>query len=196
MANSAAARKQEIPEVNVIKLKNVRLSFPSLFSNEMYKGDDTGKRSATLLIEKGSKQIKMIEDAIADAIAEGRWKGKAPQASKVITTFRDGDEETYDGYENMMALKASKKGVAAVIDAARDPIEKADADSLMYPGMYVNVNVDFNAGTDGYGNHRVWCNLRGVQRYRDGERFASAGKAVDVDDEFDAFDDEEDGLLD
>lgn len=186
-----AARNLDVkPEEDIVKLRNVRLSFENLFQHETYEGKSTEKYTATFLIPKGSEQDAAVEQAIERAIARSSTPKKP-----FITTYQDGDEKDYDGYEGMMSLKASTKRRPVVIDRDRSPIVEDEAYDLMYSGMYVNASVTFNAGKDSYGKYRVWCNLRGVQRHRDGERFSS-GVPVDVENEFDDFSDADDDLLD
>ena len=54
-----------------VMLKNVRLSFPSLFATEVYGGEDTGKFAATFLIPKSdTKTVATIEQACKSALVE------------------------------------------------------------------------------------------------------------------------------
>ena len=80
------------------------------------------------------------------------------------------------------------------MDADKEMLTPEEANDVIYAGCYVNATVDFNASRDSYGKNRVWCNLRGVQFRKDGDRFASGAPVSD--DEFDDFDDEEDDPLD
>jgi len=193
MAKAKSKPQQDTEGSAVLKLKNVRLSFPSLFKNETYKGEDTGKKSGTFLVEAGSKQHerieKFIEDAIQTALDNDKFDGK-PKRKNIVVTLKDGDEEDYAGYEGMMSLKGSSSRNVLLINRDRSPLLPEDEEEFLYPGVRVNANVDFSAGTDGYGNHRVWCNLRGVQFYQHDERFAGAAPADP--DEFEDFDDDDD----
>ncbi len=175
-------------EENIIRIKNARLSFHSLFDHEMYEGQDTGKFSATLLFPKGSTNQEIVEVAMEEAIV-AKWGKKPPPSSKIKTTYRDGDDEKYDGYADNMALKGTNKKRIHLIDPRRNLIELDDLDDWIYNGCYVNATVTFNAGKDSYNNNRVWCNLRAVQFYSHGERFGG-GTPVDIDKEFESFDDE------
>ena len=54
-----------------VMLKNVRLSFPSLFKTEQYAGEDTEKYAATFLIPKSdTKTVTAIEQACKAALVE------------------------------------------------------------------------------------------------------------------------------
>lgn len=189
-ATALIGQNQQAPQqdADIVKLKNVRLSFPNLFQHEFYQGEDTGKFSATFLIPKtDAAQVKMVTEAIQRAITRKWPTGKAP--GKLELTFRDGDNEGYEGYADHYSLKATKpKQQPKILDKDKTPLTEDDAYEKMYAGMFVNASVEFNAGTDGYGKHRVWCNLRGVQRHADGERFTKMTPVTD--DEFQDYDDE------
>ena len=92
-----------------------------------------------------------------------------------------------------MALKASRKTRPLLMEANKDVLSPSEADDVIYAGCYVNATVDFNASKDSYGKNRVWCNLRGVQFRKDGDRFASGTPVSD--DEFDDFSDDDDDPL-
>lgn len=196
----ARSKPEERREVDIVKLKNVRLSFPALFIHEFYEGTDTGKFSATFLIPKANtKLVNAVEKAIEKAI-NLQWPDTKNRPRTILDTLRDGDNEKYDGYEDCMALKATNTKRVTLLDRGRNPLTVEDEYDLMYAGCYVNASLEFNAGTDSYKKSRVWCNLRGVQFYKDGDRFGG-GTPVDTDAEFDDFSDEDededaDDLLD
>lgn len=182
----------EKPLATVVKLPGVRLSFANLIEHEMYEGQDTGKFSATFLIPHGDKKtLKAIDRAIEEAIV-AKWPTKRPK--DIILTLKDGDDATYEGYEGNMSLKATRKSRPVLLDRDKSALSTDEAEEKLYSGCYVNASVDFNAGTDSYKKNRVWCNLRGVQFLRDGDRFAS-GTPVNVDEEFDDFSDDDDDPL-
>ena len=171
-----------------IKLQNVRMSFPALFTPEAFKPGDALKFKATFLIEKGSEQAAAIEKAILETV---RAKFGAKDAEKIIASIRgnankfcyqDGDTKTFDGYEAMMALSAKNSTRPLVIDRDRTPL--AEADGRLYAGCYVNASVEFFA-YDNTGKG-VSASLGGVQFVKDGDAFAG-GKAASEDD-FDALD--------
>ena len=61
-----------------VLLKNVRLSFPSLFKTEVYGGEDTGKFAATFLIPKSdTKTVQSIEQSCKAALVEKYGEGKS-----------------------------------------------------------------------------------------------------------------------
>lgn len=163
-----------------IKLQNVRLSFPGLFKAEAFKPGDDPKFKATFLIQKGSAQDKMVEAAILEAVT-ATWGAK--DAPKIIASIRgnrnkfcyqDGDTQSYDGYEGMVALSAKNGVRPLVLDRDKSPL--TEADGKPYAGCYVNASLDiFTYDNTGKG---VSCSLGGVQFNRDGDSFAG-GKPAD-----------------
>lgn len=171
-----------------IKLQNVRLSFPALFTPEAFKQGDPLKFKATFLIEKGSPQAAEVEKAILETV---RAKFGVKDAEKIVAQIRgnankfcyqDGDTKTYDGYEGMMALSAKNSTRPLVIDRDRTPL--AEEDGKPYAGCYVNASVEFFA-YDNTGKG-VSASLGGVQFVKDGDAFAGGNAASE--DDFDALD--------
>ena len=166
-----------------IQLKNVRLSFPSIFKRASFDGNE-GKFEATFLLDKDrdAAQIAKIEAAIDEAIKES--KVKVPSDKRCL---KDGDDVEYDGYAGCMSLKASSNKRPTVIDRDKTPL--AEDDGKPYAGCYVNAIVDIWIQNNNYGK-RANCNLYGIQFVKDGTPFGAGD--VDVTDEFDAFDDDDD----
>ena len=170
-----------------VKLKNVRLSFPDLFTAVQYEGKGPFRYNASFLIEPGSDNHKAVEVAITEAAAEkfnkkgaskiAEWKGNSNKFCYV-----SGDTKEYDGYQGMMVLSSHRKmeaGRPLIIDGAKNPL--SEADGKPYAGCYVNASVDIYAqdGTNG----GIRCGLKGVQFVRDGDAFS--GSKVASPDEFD-----------
>ena len=164
-----------------ITIKNVRLSFPSLFSKAVFQGAET-KYEATLLIDKttGANDIKNIKAEIAAMLAE--HKVKLP-ADKIC--LKDGDEMEYDGYAGTMSLKASNKTRPMVVNKDKSPI--VEDDNIIYSGCYVNAVVSLWFQNNAYGK-RVNCSLEAVQFAKDGQPFGDGGSKASLDD-FDILDD-------
>lgn len=169
-------------------LKNVRLSFPSLFKKAEFDGVAT-KFEATLLLDKDedSDQIAKINAAIEAFLDEKFGKGKAPKSIK-RTVFVDGDTKDYDGYANQMAFKGSSNKRPTVIDRDKTPL--AEDDGKPYAGCYVNAVVSLWYSDHPKGGKQVLGNLAGVQFVKDGESFGDG--PADCTDDFDAleFDDD------
>ena len=168
-----------------IQLKNVRLSFPSIFKRAEFNGEQ-GKFEATFLLDKvkDADQILKLQAAIDLAIKDAKIK-VAPDKM----CLKDGDFIEYDGYAGMMAFKASSNKRPTVID--RDKTQLAEDDGKPYAGCYVNAIVDIWIQSNSYGK-RANANLYGIQFVKEGTPFGAGD--IDVSDEFDAFDDEDDNF--
>jgi hypothetical protein len=172
-----------------IKLNNVRLSFPSLFHKASFQGNE-GKYEATFLLDKETQAdvIAKIEAEIKDGIKTNFKAAKLP-ADKLC--LKDGDEFEYDGYAGMMSFKASNGKRPMIIDKDKSPL--TEDDEKLYAGCYVNAIVELWYQNNNYGK-RVNANLLGVQFFKDGEPFGDGVSASE--DDFDMFDDDDDGLDD
>lgn len=168
-----------------IVLKNVRLSFPSLFETEQYNGQDTGKYAATFLVPKGSKGVKAIKKAVKDAVRE-KFGDDAPKRMK--SCVKDGDDVEYDGYAGMMAIKGNTKKRPVLVDREKNPI--AD-DGTLYAGCYVNVSLEIYGLDNQYGK-RVSCQLNGIQFLKDGDAFGATNDSMDDFEDMGEDDDDDD----
>lgn len=166
-------------------LKDVRLSFPSLFQKAVFNGKET-KFEATFLLdkEKHADIIKQIKDA-ANELIKNELKGAKLGADKIC--LRDGNDTNYDGYATCYSLKASNSKRPLIIDRDKTPL--AENDGKPYSGCYVNGIIELWAQNNEFGK-RINANLLGVQFFGDGEPFAS-GAAATMDD-FEAFEDNND----
>ena len=168
-----------------IKLPNVRLSFPNLFSTSVFGGDDTGKYDGTFLLDKKTHkaQIAEIQAGIA-ALTKEKFKGKALPDDRVC--LKDGDETEREEQQGMMVIKASSKKRPMVINRDRTPL--VEDDNVIYAGCYVNAIISLWSQDNQYGK-RINASLEGVQFCAHGEPFGPPGIGVE---EFEAFGKEED----
>jgi len=166
-------------------LKNVRLSFPSLFHKAKFEGKDT-KYEATLLLDKTehAEVIAQLKAGIAEMIKNDL---KVPKIPSDKICLRDGDEASYDGYAGCMSLKAANNRRPLILDKDKSPL--AEEDGKPYGGCYVNAIVEFWPQSNAYGK-RINANLLGVQFFKDGAPFA-AGESASEDD-FESFEDDSD----
>ena len=170
-----------------VHLKNVRLSFPSIFKKSVF-DDNVGKYEATFLLDKSDKKTKKaVDEAIKAAIAEANIK--VPVDKRCL---KDGDDSEYDGYEGVWSIKASNSKRPTVIDRDKTPL--IEEDDVLYAGCYVNAIIDVWIQNNNYGK-RANANLYGIQFVKDGDPFGQG--PVDVTDDFDDLegdDDEDDDL--
>ena len=166
-------------------LKNVRLSFPSLFQHATYQGQSLEKFEATFLINKDDPQLKTVQAAIKE-VGEAEF-GK--DWGKARMPIIDGVTKDYDGYEGTWALKATTKKRPVVVDRDKSPL--VEDDGKPYAGCYVNASITINAFGNNYGKFVV-ANLNAVQFTKDGDSFGgdSGGGA----DDFDALDGDTDDI--
>tara|TARA_B100000795_G_scaffold256977_1_gene229830 strand:- start:287 stop:784 length:498 start_codon:yes stop_codon:yes gene_type:complete len=162
-----------------IHLKNVRLSFASIFHRAVFNGDE-GKYEATFLIPKTDEATKeALDEAIADALKDA--KVKVPSDKSCL---KDGDDSEYDGYADHWSFKAANNKRPTIIDRDKTPL--VEEDGKPYSGCYVNAVVDIWVQNNSYGK-RVNANLHGVQFVKDAQSFGSGG-TPDATDEFDDLD--------
>lgn len=168
-----------------IKLKNVRLSFPSLFQMAEFGGESTGKYEATFVLDKTEHAdlIESIQKQI-NAMMKNDLKSKLA-ADKIC--LKDGDTLGRPEFEGKFTIKASTKKRPVVIDRDKTPL--AEEDNKPYAGCYVNGILSLWAQNNNYGK-RINAQLDGVQFFKDGEPFGDAGISVDEFDEYEPFENE------
>lgn len=172
-----------------VKLLNVRLAFPNLFTP---KAGDNGdlKFSAAFIFPREHPAMPEIIAAMRAAAAE-KWG--EPKADEMLASLKagnrlavhDGDSKTkYDGYKGNLFMNASNKVRPLVIGGGADgKAPLVETDGKPYSGCYVNAMVSFWAQDNKYGQ-RINASLMGVQFLKDGERLAG-GETASADD-FDA----------
>lgn len=168
----------------IVKLNNVRLAFPNLFSPQSFEGGNP-KFTASFILPKNHPACKELEKAMAE-VAEAKWGSKAKATLEQLkksdrVCFRDGsDKSQYAGFEGNMYVAASNDARPLVMD--RDKTELSQADGKPYAGCYVNTSVELWAQDNKFGK-RINASLRGVQFLKDGDAFAGGAPASP--DEFD-----------
>lgn len=163
---------------NTVILKDVRLSYPELFTPREYTpGDGKPRFSASFLVEPGSDNHKNIMAGIQSAMkekfgAKAKIKYDAMKNDSKSFCYVNGDLKDDDTLAGVMVLAAhrqARKGAPAVVD--RNPSKKLQAeDGKPYAGCYVNAKVEIYVQDKS--NVGVRCELLGVQFSKDGEAFA------------------------
>lgn len=189
-----------------VVLKDVRLSFPNLFTARASVEDGPKKFGASFLMDPETKAGKAAIaqcEAALEQLKKDTWKDKASKIrfKEGRICFGEGDElgmsqagELYDGYEGMMVVRSKNAKRPKCVDKAKDPVDESD--DVFYGGCYVNAVIRFYAVTgEKQGGNGIFANLEAVQFKRDGESFGAA--PVDTDDVFDdeSDEDDEDDLL-
>lgn len=208
-----------------IRLNNVRLSFPELFRPKSFKGED-GKESekrykGNFLIPKNDgiwdeenpddratatykgetgPVLAMLKKAKFDALAFKVGPDKARQMMPKIKpdkyAVRDGDMETWDGYEDCYYASAANTKKPKIV-GRHNKQEVTEQDGILYAECYVNAVITLwfqAAGKKGENivPNAIWAMLNAVQFLADGESFG-AGE-VDPEEEFENITDETDSV--
>lgn len=176
-----------------IVLKNVRLSYPHLFTAKAMQNPDgtTGKPkfSATLLLDKKdhAAEIAKVEALIQRACLEKF--GKANQKLKHVC-LRDGEEkEDAEGYENVMFIPSTNETRPSVVDRDRvTPL--VEQDGKIFAGCYVNACIRVFAYSHPVGGKGVSASLQAIQYSKDGPSLGAA--RVKPEDVFEAVEDNDD----
>lgn len=173
----------------IIRLNNVRLSYPQLF---VAKPPEDGKEpvfSASFLLDKKQHKdlIAQIEK-LTERVALDAFKKKV-KLNRV--PLRDGNEKgDKEGYgDEVMFVGARNAKRPVVVDRDLTPLT-AD-DSRPYAGCYVNATVRLFAFDHKVGGKGVSASLRAIQFVKDGESFGAG--PVNAEEEFEAVADEVDG---
>lgn len=175
----------------VVKISNVRLSYPWLFKPQQGKNQDgtpNGKYqfAAVFLLHKvkNADDIKRLTDA-ALAVKKAKWNNeKVNLAGKSI---RDGSEkEATEGYgSEVVFISARCDTKPGIVDGQLN--ELTVETGKPYAGCYVNATVRAWAQDNKNGKRINWS-LRNVQFVRDGEPFGE--KKVQASEEFDVIEEE------
>lgn len=197
-----------------VKLKKVRLSFPALFEAEQYEGAGPFKYRASFLFKPESGTEKDLRAAM-EVVAKEEWKDKAKQIlanaddDSKLRFIVDGNKKSYDGYENMLCVTATrmqdkkrplildKKPWKDETDAAGNKIPNTltQESGKPYAGCYVNAVIELWAQNNKFGK-TIRAQLVSIQFDSDGDHFGSGSTKGNPDDYEDlSTDDDTDGLV-
>jgi len=187
MAVKAVLRENGFGNKVRVRTGKVRLSFPHLFDTY----EKSGKYQAQFLIPKDSDTVKVLNEAIENAKADGKtrlWGGKVPGNLKMSVkdgdTMVNDDGESYPENEGCIIVTAKTNSKPAVFDT--DGGDIFDQDDL-YAGCYVQAIFDAYPYTND--SKGIAFALSGVKKVADGPRIggggykAGAGDFSEVDDE-------------
>lgn len=181
--------QQKTADPNIIKLTNVRLSYPNLFAPKAMEEGKEPKYSAVFLLDKKEHAalIAQIEKNV-QRVALDFFKKKVPLKHACL---RDGNERSdKEGYgDEVMFINTSETRRPVVVDRDLTPLTKDD--SKPYAGCYVNATIRLFAYDHKTGGKGVSAALRAVQFVKDGESFGAG--PVNAEDEFEPVTDDVDG---
>ncbi len=168
----------------MIKLNNVRLTYPSLWKTEIYGEEDTKKYAATFVLDKikHASEITHIKNTINAGIRKNLKEQSLPDNTICL---KDGDETGRLEFSGSYIIKATNRLRPSIVDRNKRFLNESD--NKPYSGCYVNAIIDIWYQNNIYGK-RVNSNLLGIQFYKDGEPFGMS--QIDVTSEFDEYNDE------
>lgn len=185
----------EKSQVGEVRLQNVRLSFSDALFEPEKVNDGKPRYSANFLIDPSTPSGKENDAKIKKAIEACRvekWGEDYPKLKSNLLAYRDGDDESWDGYAGnwyVSSSRAEKLGPPVVVD--RNPkIALTQKSGKPYPGCYVNAIVRFWAQDDKEFGKRVNATLEAVQFFKDGDPFGAT--RIDATKAFDDFGDDDD----
>lgn len=176
-------------KTNFIKLNDVRLSFPSLFTPKVWKDSASKpKYEASFILDK---KIHKIEIDLINAKINELLELNKLNINKIKTDhmcLKDGDLFEREEYQNKYVIKTkSLKRVPLVDKDAVTPI--AEGDNILYAGCYVSAYINlfcYNDKAIGIG-----ANLKSLQFRKDGTSFE--GQDQDIRGAYDPVEDESEG---
>jgi hypothetical protein len=164
----------------IVKLTNVRLAFPQLFTPKAVNGEGEPAYSASFIIGKDNKAVIEALNKATLKAAEAKWKTKAADMVKKLTLagkvpLKDGDmKDEYDGYAGNYFVSARSKVKPRVVDRQAQLLNESDG--VPYAGCYVIGSISVWAMDNQFGQ-RINATLRGVQFLRDGDAFSGGRPA-------------------
>lgn len=197
--------------IGQVKLLNVRLSFADLFEPAKDRVDEKtgdtikGKFKANFLMEKGTPETeanlaKCQKASLEAKIAKwGSDPAKHPKLKPHLVYLRDGNLESWDGYDGCFYVSANSDDMPVLIDRVKD--EKGKWIELtkdnggtrkLYSGAFVNCILRVWAQDNKHGK-RVNCEVKVVQFVKNGPAF-TGNRAVDPNESFDDNDLSDDDL--
>lgn len=159
-----------------IMLKNVRVSFPHLFTKPVINGEE-GKCGAVLMLdpEDHKNAIATVKKNIAELIKD-KLKGRKVPSDKLC--LRDGEDKGRPEYEDLMVLSANSKNKPVVLSTNGKGVIDDEDKCPIYAGCYVNAKIRLWAQDNNYGK-RINAELVAIQFAAEGEALDGAHVTVD-----------------
>ena len=165
----------------LIRLNDVRISFPSLFKpNDRYNSDKP-KYEVTFMLDKtiNTKEIETINTHINEILDDKKIKRPVPASFMIC--LKDGDLSDRNELKGHYYIRAKTGNPVPLVEKNKTPITD---EKRFYGGCYVNAYIQV-AHYDGKGKG-ITAYLQSVQFNRDGDRFGNSvhdiSTAYDFDD--------------
>lgn len=167
-------------EGGIIKILNVRASYPHL--DKPYAGDDGGepKFSIVGLADKGSHQS--VKEACVEVIEDLKKANKNAKVAKDKLFIKNGDDSDKEEYEGMWTISARETKRPKVRDGNGDLLEVDEIADTIYAGCYVDIIIRPWFQDNAFGK-RCNANLLSVKFRADGEQLGEG--RIDDDDLWD-----------
>lgn len=174
-----------------VVLKNVRLSYPDLFTPGLPPKDSApgtkGKYGAQFIFAPDSDAAKVAKAAFIQA-AKDKWGANYENILKVLESSKkclrqgdmnlDKDGAVRNGYADNLYLVARNKIKPVIVDKNKAPL--TEDSGKPYGGCYVNVSVDiYPMDKPGHGKS-INATLLAVQFAGDGEAFGGGVGSANV----------------
>ena len=141
----------------MILLKNLKISFSSLFETEVYNGEDTGKFAATFSFEKSDKNLyDQVKNEISKIFQEHNLKNSFKKEKIVV---KDGDNEESDLFNGCIFFRANNKRPILVKDKNK---KKLMSKEEIPDGSTVDAVVRFWFLNNSDYPKRICCSLHSV----------------------------------
>lgn len=180
---------KETTDIAKIHLKNVRLSYPHLFTPQMMKGSTKAKYSADLILDKKehAATIARIEKTIERVALDFFRKKITFKGDKLF--LHDGEERPdKEGYGDDVMFVVAKNDRPVVVCDKNPTVLLTAISGKPYGGCYVNAVIRTYAWKHETGGNGVSASLEAVQFVKDGPAFGAG--PVDAEEEFDEVKDE------
>src|SRR5262245_37938414 len=119
-----------------IYLRDVRLSYPVLFTPRNFQGQGEEKFSASFIFPPDHPASRLVDETI-DQVGKIKWKDEWPSVKRILEKkelicVRDGDSKPNnpDGYKGMRYVNASNKTAPLVLD--RNRVKQEEKNSVVY----------------------------------------------------------------
>ncbi len=175
-----------INKQELVKLNDVRLSFPSLFKVKVWKDSSKEPRyEATFILDKEihKKEIETINNQIDLICAEKKFIRK-----NINLCFSDQNLKDREEYRDKYVLKCTSKSRFPIVGKdGKTPVYEED--NLFYGGCYVSAYITlFPFDKLGTG---IASNVKSIQFRKDGDPF-SGDRPQNIEGAFDPIDDTND----
>jgi len=166
----------------MIKINNVRLSYPFIFQKGSYEGKENDKYTVSLVLDKSDpghiEAKKIIDDRVNQLFRENKVSRSSFKDDKFCI------KESPEEFENSWLIKCGNRKRITIIDRDKTPL--AEEDNRIYAGCYANVVIEMYYYDKQYGKF-ILSNIYGVQFSKDGECL-EGGTPVNAIDDFEDLD--------